>query len=97
MIKIKKIKVETTPVYDVTVDGTHCFFANDILVHNCQEIGLATSPYSSVAELYQPCEEEILEFQDEHGNIHVLKLWEYVETQRGKILVRDLEEGDEIL
>lgn len=27
-------------VYDLSVDETHCFFANDILVHNCGEIGL---------------------------------------------------------
>jgi len=26
---------EPAPVYDITVEGTHCFFANDILIHNC--------------------------------------------------------------
>jgi len=25
-------------VFDLTVEGTHCFFANDVLVHNCQDV-----------------------------------------------------------
>jgi len=37
MIKIEKLK-ENIPVYDITVDGNHNFFGNDILVHNCSEI-----------------------------------------------------------
>lgn len=39
MLKIKKIKV-TEPVYDITVDDTENFYANNILVHNCSEITL---------------------------------------------------------
>lgn len=31
------------PVYDITVDKDHSFFANNILVHNCSEISLATN------------------------------------------------------
>ena len=41
MIKIEYID-EQEDVYDITVDGNHNFFANGILVHNCQEIGLPT-------------------------------------------------------
>lgn len=37
MIKIEKLK-EKIPVYDIKVDGTENFFANNILVHNCAEI-----------------------------------------------------------
>lgn len=37
MLKIEKIK-EQADVYDITVEDTHNFFANDILVHNCTEI-----------------------------------------------------------
>jgi hypothetical protein len=40
VLKIKKIKIEQVPVYDITVPETDCFFANDILVHNCTEIAL---------------------------------------------------------
>jgi ribonucleotide reductase alpha subunit len=40
---------EEIPVYDITVDGTHNFFANDILVHNCAEITLLTKP---IQDLY---------------------------------------------
>lgn len=36
MIKIRKIQVKPTDVYDITVEDTHCFFANNILVHNCE-------------------------------------------------------------
>lgn len=35
------------PVYDITVQDTHAFFANDILVHNC-EILLPTKPFKSL-------------------------------------------------
>jgi ribonucleoside-diphosphate reductase alpha chain len=44
MIKIKKIKVEPTDVYDLSVPETECFFADNILVHNC-EILLPTKPF----------------------------------------------------
>jgi len=44
MIKIKKIKVELTDVYDLSVPETECFFADNILVHNC-EILLPTKPF----------------------------------------------------
>ena len=52
MIKIRKIKVESTPVYDITVPVTESFFANGILVHNCQEVNLPTKSYNNVKELY---------------------------------------------
>jgi len=29
-------------VYDITVQNTHCFYGNNILVHNCTEITLPT-------------------------------------------------------
>lgn len=44
MIKIKKIEVESTDVYDLSVPETECFFADNILVHNC-EILLPTKPF----------------------------------------------------
>lgn len=34
---IKKIE-KTDYVYDLTIKDTHCYFANDILVHNCHRI-----------------------------------------------------------
>lgn len=40
MIKIEKVK--NRPVYDITVNKNHNFYANDILVHNCAEIVEAT-------------------------------------------------------
>lgn len=43
MLKIEYLE-EEIPVYDITVEGTHNFFANDILVHNCCEITLRTKP-----------------------------------------------------
>ena len=48
MLKIRKITVAPTPVYDITVPETECFFANNILVHNCQEIFLPTKPFQTV-------------------------------------------------
>jgi hypothetical protein len=48
MLKIRRITVEPTDVYDITVPETECFFANDILVHNCQEILLPTKPFQRI-------------------------------------------------
>lgn len=42
MLKIRKIQTSPTPVYDITVPETECFFANGVLVHNCNEIFLHT-------------------------------------------------------
>jgi ribonucleoside-diphosphate reductase alpha chain len=47
MLKIEYLE-EEIPVYDITVEGTHNFFANDILVHNCQEITLPTYPVQHI-------------------------------------------------
>jgi len=44
MIKIRKLK-KKIPVYDITVEDNHNFFANNILVHNCTEIGLPSFEY----------------------------------------------------
>lgn len=43
MLKIKRVSVQPTKVYDITVDKVHNFYANDALVHNCSEITLMTS------------------------------------------------------
>ena len=47
MIKIEYLE-EEIPVYDITVEGTSNFFANNILVHNCQEITLKTTPIQHI-------------------------------------------------
>lgn len=41
---------ESIPVYDLTVDGVHCFYADGILVHNCAEIDLPTKPLNNVED-----------------------------------------------
>jgi len=41
MIKIEYLE-EEIPVYDITVEDNHNFYANGVLVHNCQEIMLPT-------------------------------------------------------
>lgn len=33
---------EPEPVYDISVEGTHCFFANGLLVHNCHHLAAGT-------------------------------------------------------
>lgn len=47
MIKIEKLK-DRIPVYDITVSDNHNFYANNILVHNCQEVTLPTVPMQSL-------------------------------------------------
>ena len=46
-IKIEKLN-KKTPVYDIMVEGNHNFYANNILVHNCQEITLPTTPVKHI-------------------------------------------------
>lgn len=46
MIKIEKINFKED-VYDITVEDNHNFFANNILVHNC-EITLPTTPITHI-------------------------------------------------
>lgn len=46
-LKIEYLEHEE-PVYDLTVEHTHNFYANGILVHNCAEISLPTSPIYDV-------------------------------------------------
>jgi ribonucleoside-diphosphate reductase alpha chain len=48
MLKIKKISLpKPITVYDISVEDTHNFFANDIVVHNC-EITLPTVPLNDI-------------------------------------------------
>lgn len=50
MLNIEYLE-EEIPVYDITVEGTHNFFANDILVHNCVEITLPTVPIQHIDDI----------------------------------------------
>jgi ribonucleoside-diphosphate reductase alpha chain len=47
MLKIEKITTRSD-VYDITVEDNHNFYANNILVHNCQEITLPTTPINHI-------------------------------------------------
>lgn len=53
--EIGELKIEALsdkiPVYDITVEDTHNFFANDILVHNCMEITLPTVPIQHIDDV----------------------------------------------
>jgi ribonucleotide reductase alpha subunit len=42
---------ETIPVYDITVEDTHNFFANGLLVSNCLEIALLTEPLDHIDDV----------------------------------------------
>jgi len=48
MIKIRKIQVEPTDVYDISVPETFAFVANNVVVHNCAEITLPTTPLNDI-------------------------------------------------
>lgn len=39
------------PVYDISVDGTHCFFGNGVLVHNCHHS--VASTYRKVVDYFR--------------------------------------------
>jgi len=46
MLKIEYLEQEI-PVFDITVEDNHNFYADDILVHNCSEIQLPTDSFNS--------------------------------------------------
>ncbi len=49
-LKIEYLENEI-PVYDITVEDNHNFFANELLVHNCQEITLPTKPLNHIDDI----------------------------------------------
>lgn len=49
MITIEYLE-EEIPVYDITVQDNHNFFANEILVHNCTEIVLPSRASDAISE-----------------------------------------------
>lgn len=84
--------------YDIKVENTECFFANNILVHNCAEIALPTAGFNTVEELYQDYNEELnfIEFTDTTGQVHNRYSFDRLETQRGNIPVKIIKVGDVI-
>lgn len=42
---------ECEDVYDITVDETHCFFANNLLIRNCHEISLRKNTFCNLVEI----------------------------------------------
>lgn len=63
MITIEFLDYEI-PVYDITVEDNHNFFANDILVHNCTEITLPSRASKGISE-------ELI--TAENGEKHIIK------------------------
>jgi len=52
--KIKEVSIGNSgkmDVYDITVEKTNNFYANDILIHNCQEIVQVSTPAKFVKEV----------------------------------------------
>lgn len=47
--KLRRIELEV-PVYDLTVEHHHCYFANGVLVSNCDSFGLMCVVYESVGQ-----------------------------------------------
>ena len=91
MLKIRRITVEPTDVYDITVPETGCFFANDILVHNCQEILLPTQPFQRIDD------EGEFKITLDNGEEHTLPGEHKVLLKNGtRKKVRELDETDDI-
>lgn len=66
-------------------------------MNTLQEIALPTAPFESVEDLYKDTpEDEYIEFEDENNKIVRINLYQKVNTNRGGIFAKDLQEGDEI-
>jgi hypothetical protein len=98
VVSVKIELVNKLPVYDISVEQTSCFFANNILVHNCAEIALPTGGFNSVEELYDDYKEDLnfIEFKDQNNQLHHLYSFDNINTQRGEILSKDLRLNDVI-
>lgn len=86
-------------VYDITVEDNHNFFANGILVHNCQEIFLPTAGFENVMELYSSYDEErnyILFQSDDSDYMYKIYNFAKVSTKRGDIYALKLQQGDTV-
>lgn len=85
------------PVYDITVEDNHNFFANDILVHNCTEILLPSRPSVSINEELVTMEDDTKRIIKRYtaGEIALcnlssinLAVWHTLTTEEKKHLVR---------
>jgi len=54
---VENISGESIEVYDIQVEGTHNFFANGILVHNCV---IVDDPYKTMAEADSPSHQALV-------------------------------------
>lgn len=84
MLKITKL-TEKQNVYDLTVEDNHNFYANEILVHNCCEVVLPTSPIKSIYDIDNKKETEHLSEGEialcvlAAFNMGTIKSWEELE------------------
>lgn len=67
-------------VFDITVEDNHNFYANGILVHNCLEIALPSSPIHNIEEGYN---KKLIEVLD--SNVFEASLNEYGFLPRSKL------------
>lgn len=95
-VNVIKIDIVNESVYDIKVRDTKCFFANNILVHNCVEIALPTAGFNSVEDLYKPYDDSLnfIEFRTEDKQTHHLYSFDQVACQRGTIDAKDLRLDD---
>lgn len=45
IVSSERFTVENEPVFDLTVEHHHCYFANGVLVSNCDAAGLMAVAY----------------------------------------------------
>ena len=97
-VQVKEVKIDVKEelVYDIKVEGTECFYANGILVHNCVEIALPTAGFNNVQELYEDYNEDLnfIEFKDQNRKKYHLYSFDRINTNRGRILSKDLRLDD---
>jgi len=100
-IKIEYLE-EEIPVYDITVQDNHNFFANDVLVHNCTEIVLPSRPSTIIDETLVTTEngEKVITKTYNSGEISLCNLssinlerWFYMNESEKNELVNTLVRG----
>lgn len=59
-VQVEHISVEKgqKPVYNLSVDGAHCFYANGVLVHNCDSMVMAMLRFRQGGFIRLPSDEQ---------------------------------------
>lgn len=91
VISVDDYPIKDLNVFDITVEDTHCYYVNGLLVHNCQDMNAAQLALARSALRHGG---RIVVVGDDR---QCIPGDEIVTTERGTMPIRDVEVGDKIV